>query len=203
MQFTKLEIPDVVLIEPRRLDDIRGYFMEVFHEKVFRTHVADVHFVQDNEAMSAGVGTVRGLHFQKPPAAHGKLVRVLNGAVYDVAVDIRHGSPFFGKHVGLVLDASSAKMLWIPPGFAHGYCTLKNDNIVAYKITDFYSAEHDAGIVWNDPDLGINWPVTSNDAILSDKDRLLPAFMNIPPLFTFQENLIEKQENSCKTQVNS
>ncbi|CAF4395159.1 unnamed protein product, partial [Rotaria sordida] len=109
--------------------------------------------------MSTAIGTVRGLHFQKPPAAHGKLVRVLNGAAYDVAVDIRHGSPFFGKHIDLILDAVSAKMLWIPPGFAHGHCTLKSDTIVAYKITDFYSAEHDAGIAWNDPDLGIHSPV--------------------------------------------
>ncbi|CAF3942678.1 unnamed protein product [Rotaria sordida] len=195
MQFTKLEIPDVVLIEPRRLEDTRGYFREVFHEKIFKTHVADVHFVQDNEAMSTAIGTVRGLHFQKPPAAHGKLVRVLNGAAYDVAVDIRHGSPFFGKHIDLILDAVSAKMLWIPPGFAHGYCTLKSDTIVAYKITDFYSAEHDAGIAWNDPDLGINWPVASNDAIVSDKDRRLPTLANLPPLFTFQEHSVAKTKH--------
>ncbi|CAF3366467.1 unnamed protein product [Rotaria socialis] len=187
MQFTKLEIPDIVLIEPRRLEDARGCFIEVFHEKLFREYVADVHFVQDNEAMSTATGTVRGLHFQKPPAAHGKLVRVLSGAVYDVAVDIRHGSPYFGKHVGLVLDALSGKMLWIPPGFAHGYCTLKTDSTIAYKLTDFYSAEYDAGTAWNDLTLGINWPVDPSNAIISDKDRSLPAFGNLPPLFTYTE----------------
>ncbi|CAF2156115.1 unnamed protein product [Rotaria magnacalcarata] len=165
MQFTKLEIPDVVLIEPQRLEDARGYFIEVFHEKSFQEHVADVHFVQDNEAMSTAIGTVRGLHFQKPPAAHGKL------------------------HVGLVLDALSGKMLWIPPGFAHGYCTLKTDSTVAYKITDFYSAEHDAGTAWNDLTLGINWPVDPSNAIISDKDRSLPAFGNLPPLFTYTESI--------------
>ena len=136
-----------------------------------------------------------GLHFQKPPAAHGKLVRVLSGAVYDVAVDIRRGSPFFGKHVGLVLDASSAKMLWIPPGFAHGYCTLENNSTVAYKITDYYSAEHDAGIVWNDADLGINWPVVSNDAILSDKDRLLSTLANTSSPFVFSGHSLVTTEH--------
>jgi dTDP-4-dehydrorhamnose 3,5-epimerase len=192
MQITKLEIPDVLLIEPRRLEDARGYFMEVLHEKTFKMNVADVHFVQDNEAMSVAIGTMRGLHFQKPPAAHGKLVRVLNGAVYDVAVDIRHGSPSFGKHVAVELDASAGNMLWIPPGFAHGYCTLKNDSLVAYKITDFYSAEHDTGIVWNDPQIGINWPVNTSDAILSEKDRLLPLLADVPPFFTFQKHFAEK-----------
>ncbi len=185
MQITKLEIPDVLLIQPRRLEDARGYFVEVLHEKNFRMNVGDVHFVQDNEAMSTAIGTIRGMHFQKPPAAHGKLVRVLNGAVYDVAVDIRHGSPSFGKYVAVVLDASSGKMLWIPPGFAHGYCTLESNSLVAYKITDFYSAEHDTGIAWNDPQLGINWPVNFSDAILSEKDRLLPRLADVPPLFTF------------------
>jgi dTDP-4-dehydrorhamnose 3,5-epimerase len=183
MQITKLEIPDVLLIQPRRLEDARGYFVEVLHEKIFRMNVADVHFVQDNEAMSATTGTIRGLHFQKPPAAHGKLIRVLNGAIYDVAVDIRHGSPSYGKHVSVILDAAAGHMLWIPPGFAHGYCTLKNDSIVAYKITDFYSAEHDAGIAWNDPQLEINWPINFNHAIVSEKDRLLPLLADIPPMF--------------------
>lgn len=185
MKFTKLEIPDVVLIESRRLEDARGYFMEILHEKSFREHVADVHFVQDNEAMSKTIGTIRGLHFQKSPAAHGKLVRVLRGRAYDVAVDIRHGSPYFGKYVALELDASSAKMVWMPPGFAHGYCTLENDTIVAYKITDFYSPQYDAGILWNDSTLGIKWPVASIDAIVSDKDRTLPAFTDLPSLFTY------------------
>ncbi|CAF4726378.1 unnamed protein product, partial [Rotaria socialis] len=109
------------------------------------------------------------------------------GAVYDVAVDIRHGSPYFGKHVGLVLDALSGKMLWIPPGFAHGYCTLKTDSTIAYKLTNFYSAEYDAGTAWNDLTLGINWPVDPSNAIISDKDRSLPAFGNLPPLFTYTE----------------
>jgi dTDP-4-dehydrorhamnose 3,5-epimerase len=146
MQITKLEISEVLLIQPRRLDDARGYFTEVLHEKMFKMNVADVHFVQDNEAMSAATGTIRGLHFQKPPAAHGKLVRVINGAVYDVAVDILHGSPSFRKYVAVVLNAFAGKMLWIPPGFANVYCTLKNDSLVACKVTDFYSAEHDTGI---------------------------------------------------------
>ena len=176
MQFTKLKIPDLILISPRRIEDARGYFAEVFQENLFHNQAAPVHFVQENEALSNAIGTVRGMHFQKPPAAHGKLVRVLRGSVYDVAVDIRHGSPTFGMHVGIKLDVTADKMLWIPPGFAYGYCTLEPTTLITYKITDFYSPEHDSGIVWNDPELCINWPIDASAAILSEKDRRLPLF---------------------------
>lgn len=183
---TKLDIPDVIIIEPRLFKDYRGYFREVLHERTFRELVADVHFVQDNEALSTAVGTIRGLHFQKPPAAHGKLVRALAGKVFDVAVDIRKGSPTFGKYVSTQLDAESANMVWIPPGFAHGYCTLEPNSIVAYKITDFYSPENDTGIAWNDPTIDIKWPVDLEKVVISDKDRALPTLDQADNYFQYQ-----------------
>ncbi len=190
MQVTRLDIPDVVLLRPRKHGDARGYFVETFHEQVFRSQVAAVRFVQDNEALSASRGTVRGLHFQCPPTAQGKLVRASRGAIFDVAVDIRRGSPSFGKHVSVVLDAEDGDQLWVPPGFAHGYCTLEPDSIIAYKVTDFYSAADEGGIAWDDPQLGIDWPVERGAAILSGKDRQLPVLADLPPVFSFERSVV-------------
>ena len=186
MQIEQLEIQDVVLIRPRRFGDPRGYFAETFNARAFRERVAALDFVQDNEALSAQVGTVRGLHFQKPPTAQGKLVRTIKGAILDVAVDIRHGSPTFGKHVAARLDAAEGAQLWVPPGFAHGYCTLEPDTLVAYKVTDFYSPADDGGILWNDPALGIPWPVDAASAVLSDKDPRLPRLADLTTVFTYE-----------------
>ncbi len=185
MHATRLDIPDVVLIRPKRLGDARGYFVETFNARLFGREVAEAVFVQDNEALSAQAGTVRGLHFQHPPTAQGKLVRALKGGIFDVAVDIRQGSPSFGRHISTLLTAESGDQLWVPPGFAHGYCTTEPDSIIAYKVTDFYSGADDGGIAWDDPALGIDWPVAPGAAVLSDKDRKLPKLSELPTVFTY------------------
>ena len=186
MQVTRLAIPEVVLVRPKRHGDARGYFVESFNGRAFGREVCDATFVQDNEALSAQVGTVRGLHFQRPPTAQGKLVRALKGAIFDVAVDIRVGSPTFGRHVSATLSAENGDQLWVPPGFAHGYCTIEPDSMIAYKVTDFYSAADDGGIAWDDPALGIAWPVAPGAAMLSDKDTRQPTLAALPPIFAYE-----------------
>ena len=186
MQVTRLAIPDVVVMRPKRHGDARGYFVESFNAGTFRREVCDATFVQDNEALSAQKGTVRGLHFQRPPTAQGKLVRALRGAIFDVAVDIRVGSPSFGRHVSAVLTAEAGDQLWVPPGFAHGYCTIEPDSMIAYKVTNLYSAPDDGGIAWDDPALGIHWPVDVDAAVLSDKDTRQPKLAELPPVFVYE-----------------
>ena len=186
MIIERLAIPDVVLLKPRRYGDARGYFAELFNVRVFRESVAPLDFVQDNEALSAARGTVRGLHFQREPTAQGKLVRCPKGAILDVAVDMRTGSPSFGHWVGARLDAEDGHQLWVPPGFAHGYCTLQPDTLVSYKVTDYYSPADDGGILWDDPALGIEWPVAPGEAVLSDKDRAAPRLVDLPAVFTYR-----------------
>ena len=145
----------------------------------------DANFVQDNHVRNPLKGTLRGLHFQIPPVAQGKLVRVTRGAIFDVAIDIRRGSPTFGRHAAAVLTADNWYQLWIPPGFAHGYCTLEDDTEVQYKATDFYSPSHDRGIAWHDPVLMITWPATIETAIVSERDRDLPPLAEQPDLFEY------------------
>ena len=186
MQVTKLSIPDVVLLQPTRHGDARGYFVESFNARTFAREICQATFVQDNEAFSARAGTVRGLHFQRPPAAQGKLVRALKGAIFDVAVDIRRGSPTFGHHVSAMLTAEAGDQLWVPPGFAHGYCTLEPDSIIAYKVTDFYSAADDGGVSWDDPAIGIEWPVAPGQALLSAKDTKQPRLADLPEIFRYE-----------------
>jgi dTDP-4-dehydrorhamnose 3,5-epimerase len=186
MDKQKLGIPDVKLIIPKRFSDSRGYFSETWSERRFCEEIANVTFVQDNQSVSARKGTVRGLHFQKPPFAQGKLVRVVRGSILDVAVDIRSGSPTCGRHVAIRLDALEGAQLWVPPGFLHGFCTLENDTEVFYKVTSYYSASHDAGVLWNDEDLSIQWPVDANSAFLSDKDKRLPHLKDLPAYFEFK-----------------
>ncbi len=178
------EIADVLLIQPSIHRDDRGFFSEVYNRQQLAAAGLDVEFVQDNHSLSRLAGVVRGLHFQTPPRAQGKLVRVVAGSILDVAVDIRHGSPTFGRHVRAVLSAENWRQLWIPPGFAHGFCTLENDTEVIYKVTETYAPECDRGLKWDDPALGIDWPVASSRAILSDKDRTHPPLSEIPEFFT-------------------
>ena len=180
-----MKIPDVKLIVPKRFGDVRGYFSEIWSDRRFREEVAIVTFVQDNQSMSAKKGTVRGLHFQKPPFAQGKLLHVVTGAIFDVAVDIRKGSPTYKRHVGIRLDAVEAAQLRVPPGFLHGFCTLEDDTIVQYKVTSYYSPSHDAGVLWNDPELDIHWPVDAGSAVLSDKDRCHPRLGDLPDFFEY------------------
>ncbi|MBW8268570.1 dTDP-4-dehydrorhamnose 3,5-epimerase [Caldovatus aquaticus] len=185
MKVERLAIPDLLLIEPRRHADARGFFSEVYSRQALAEFGLDVEFVQDNHSLSRQVGVVRGLHFQIPPAAQGKLVRVVRGAVLDVAVDLRHGSPTFGRHVAVVLSAENWRQIWIPRGFAHGFCTLEPDTEVIYKVDAYYDRAADAGLLWNDPALGIAWPVSAEAAILSEKDRAAPRLAELPRYFTY------------------
>jgi dTDP-4-dehydrorhamnose 3,5-epimerase len=183
MRVESLAIPDVKLLHPRILRDDRGFFTETWNARTLAAAGIAAEFVQDNTAFSRARGTVRGLHFQLPPMAQGKLVRVVRGAICDVAVDLRRESPSYGRHVTARLTAESGAQIWVPETFAHGYCTLEPDTEVAYKVTAFYSPEHDRGIAWDDPDLAIAWPVTAGEALLSDKDRRQPTFRDLPAVF--------------------
>jgi dTDP-4-dehydrorhamnose 3,5-epimerase len=182
-----LEIPDVKLITLRKFADHRGFFSEVFNARQLREHGIDTPFVQDNHSLSVSPGTVRGLHFQTPPHAQGKLIRVLRGRIFDVAVDLRRGSPTYGRHVSIELSADDWTLLWIPPGFAHGFCTLEPQTEVFYKTTEYYAPQSDAGILWNDPGLGISWPASAADAVVSEKDARLPRLEACEPPFAWGE----------------
>lgn len=183
MQITPTEIPDVVEITPKKFGDHRGFFSEVFKRSALRDADIDIDFVQDNHSMSQAVGVVRGLHYQKPPFAQAKLIRVVRGAIFDVAVDIRTKSPTFGQHVSRILSAANWKQLLIPAGFAHGFATLEPDTEVLYKVNAPYAPDHEAGILWNDPALGIDWPVSGSDATLSDKDKVYPTLADAELVF--------------------
>lgn len=170
LNVEKTSIDGVLLVTPKRFFDTRGFFAETWNADRFRkAGIADA-FVQDNHSFSAAAGTVRGLHFQAPPRAQGKLVRALSGSVIDVAVDARKGSPTYGKHVRALLSTENGAQLYIPAGFLHGFATLEANTEVAYKVTDFYSAEHDGSVLWNDPVLAIDWGIDPAKAVLSEKD---------------------------------
>ncbi|MGA9660039.1 MAG: dTDP-4-dehydrorhamnose 3,5-epimerase [Asticcacaulis sp.] len=179
MQSKPLSIDGPVLIYPKILTDERGFFMESFKSDWFREHVADVTFVQDNHSLSRDIGTIRGLHYQTEPHAQCKLVRCLKGAIFDVVVDIRPQSPTFRQWVGETLTAEKGEQLWVPTGFAHGFCTLEPDTEVFYKVTDIYSPAHDAGIAFDDPEIGIDWPVNMKKVVLSDKDKKQPKLASL------------------------
>lgn len=168
MKVTETQIPEVLVIEPKVFGDERGFFLETWQRERYAEHRITREFVQDNMASSRG-GVLRGLHVQHPHA-QGKLVQVLTGEVFDVAVDIRRGSPWFGKWAGVRLSGENRRQLWVPPGFAHGYCVLSDDAVFAYKCTDFYHPENEFSVQWNDPTIAIDWPL-DREPILSDKDR--------------------------------
>jgi dTDP-4-dehydrorhamnose 3,5-epimerase len=176
-------IPAVKVVTARKFGDFRGYFSEVYNRRDFAAAGLDLDFVQDNQSLSALVGTIRGLHFQAPPFAQDKLVRVTRGAILDLAVDIRRSSPTYGRHVAVELSAENWRQLLIPAGFLHGFCTLAPDTEVIYKVTHYYSPEHDLGVAWNDPDIAIAWPTQARDAILSARDAMLPGLRDLPPYF--------------------
>ena len=176
MHVRALNVPDVKVLSPRRIGDRRGFFSEVYNRRTLAGAGIDVEFVQDNHASSAREGTVRGLHFQAPPRAQAKLVRVARGSVFDVAVDLRRGSPTYGRHASVVLSARAWNQVLVPAGFAHGYMTLEPDTEILYKVSDYHAPDHEAGLLWNDPALGIRWPIDERDAVLSDRDRALPPF---------------------------
>lgn len=186
MQVETLAIADVKLLTPRKFSDQRGFFSEVYNARTLAeaAGIAET-FVQDNHAFSADKGVIRGLHFQLPPMAQDKLVRVTRGSIFDVAVDIRQGSPTYGRHVSAVISASNWMQIWVPKGFAHGYCTLEADTEVLYKTTAPYAPDLDRGLAWDDPALGIAWPVDAAAAILSAKDKALPRLADLPPCFAY------------------
>ncbi|MDX2264414.1 MAG: dTDP-4-dehydrorhamnose 3,5-epimerase [Hyphomicrobiales bacterium] len=183
MDVQALAIPDVKLIRPKKFGDERGFFSETYSRRALAEAGIDADFVQDNHSFSAQKGVVRGLHFQIAPHVQGKLVRVTRGAVLDVAVDIRRASPTYGQHVRAELSAENWAQLWVPPGFAHGFCTLTPDTEFLYKVTGYYSPECDRGLAWDDPALAIDWPVPPQDAILSEKDRRHPTLADLPAYF--------------------
>jgi dTDP-4-dehydrorhamnose 3,5-epimerase len=181
MRFTETDLPGVIVVDPTVFGDDRGFFMETYHEAKFRDGGIPESFVQDNHSRSVK-GVLRGLHYQLPKP-QGKLVRVVSGTVFDVAVDIRRGSPCFGKWVGVELSAENKRQLWVPPGFAHGFCVTSEVAEVVYKCTTVYDGPNDRGIRWNDPEIGIAWPVT--EPILSAKDEAAPSLRDAPILPAF------------------
>lgn len=185
MQVIDTKLPGVKVISPVRHVDARGFFSEIFRADVLEQHGIDPQFAQENHSFSVTKGVLRGLHFQVPPAAQSKLVRVAAGAILDVAVDIRTGSPTFGQHIALILSAELGNQLFIPEGFAHGFCTLLPDTHLVYKVNRYYSAEHDRGLRWNDPALGIEWPL-EDEPLLSEKDRHQPLLADLPPVFAYE-----------------
>ena len=183
MKITPQTIPDVLLIEPKRFGDARGFFSEVWKRSALAAQGFTTDFVQDNHSLSREVGVLRGLHFQRPPTAQGKLVRVVRGRILDVAVDIREGSPTYGQHVTCELSSENWAQLWVPRGFAHGFMTLEPDTEVLYKVDAEYDPATDGGIAWDDPALGIDWPLPPGGPVLSDKDRKAARLADIAPPF--------------------
>lgn len=188
MEIKKTRIPGVVIIEPRLFKDDRGYFFESFSERDFNTQVREIHFVQDNESKSS-YGVLRGLHFQKPPYAQSKLVRVIKGAVLDVAVDIRKGSPTFGQHIAVELTEENHRQFFIPRGFAHGFSVLTDEVIFQYKCDNFYAPQSEGALAWDDPELGIDWKIPTDKVILSEKDKHHPQLKDAEWVFDYYANL--------------
>ena len=184
MQIEQFPIAGVLKVTPPRFGDSRGFFSETFHASRFADAGIPGPFVQDNHSMSVQRGVVRGLHCQLAPSAQGKLVRVLRGAIWDVAVDIRHGSPTFGQHVAVELTSDNWAQFWVPAGFLHGFCTLLPDTEVLYKTTAPYAPVLECGVLWNDPALQIPWPINQSEAVLSEKDKILPRLADCPVWFT-------------------
>ncbi|BBD97389.1 dTDP-4-dehydrorhamnose 3,5-epimerase [Sphingobium amiense] len=185
MLIERFELPDVVHFEPKKFGDHRGYFSEIFRKDWFSENIGDFDLIQENQSLSASSGTVRGLHFQTAPFAQGKLVRCLSGALVDVIVDIRRGSPAYGHWMAVELTAERGNQLWVPPGFAHGFCTIQPNTILCYKVTAYYSVENDKGMAWDDPAVGIEWPSVANPELLSAKDKVQPTLAELPPYFSY------------------
>jgi dTDP-4-dehydrorhamnose 3,5-epimerase len=186
MNFQTFDIAGLIAMQPIRRGDARGYFAETFRADLFEEAVGDIAFVQENESLSAKMGTIRGLHFQTDPFAQGKLVRCIAGALLDVTVDIRTGSPTYGQWLAVELSAENGQQLWVPPGFAHGFCTLQPDTMLAYKVTAYYDQASDKGLAWNDSAIGIAWPTVADPDTLSPKDCVQPRLADLPAYFTYE-----------------
>lgn len=188
MQFRTFEIDGPVEIFPRMIADERGYFAEIFRHDLFAENVSSATFLQDNQSLSVREGTIRGLHFQSKPAAQGKLVRCLVGRIFDVAVDLRSGSQTYGRWMSAILSPDQCNQLWIPVGFGHGFCSLEPNSVISYRVTDYYSAENDKGVAWNDPDIAVDWPSVANPTTLSVKDRAQPRLADLPAYFAMEDH---------------
>ena len=179
MRVQALAIPDVRVLVPEKRGDRRGFFSETYSRRALAEIGVGTELVQDNHSLSARRGTVRGLHFQTPPRAQAKLVRVVRGSIFDVAVDLRRSSPTYGRHVSVTLSAEAWNQILVPIGFAHGFMTLEPDTEVIYKVSDYYAPNHEMGLLWNDPSLDIQWPLPEREAVLSDRDREQPEFAGL------------------------
>ena len=187
MEFRTFDIEGPFEVSPKKIEDHRGYFSETFRLEPFIAHAGNVEFVQDNQSLSASEGTVRGIHFQSAPASQGKLVRCLAGSVMDVAVDLRQGSATYGRWISVILTPEANNQLWVPVGFGHAFCTLEPDSIISYRVTNYYSPEHDKGVAWDDPDIAIDWPKIANPETLSAKDRAQPKLKDLPSYFSMRD----------------
>jgi dTDP-4-dehydrorhamnose 3,5-epimerase len=188
MDLRTFDIEGPIEIRPRRIADERGYFSEIFRLNIFTEHAGTVDFVQDNQSLSVRAGTIRGLHFQTKPAAQGKLVRCLAGRFMDVSVDLRSDSPTFGKWISVILSPEENNQLWVPVGFGHGFCTLEPNSIISYRVTNYYSPEHDKGVAWDDPQIAVRWPDIADLETLSAKDRTQPRLSELPAYFSMKDN---------------
>ena len=186
MVFRTFEIEGPLEVVPRKIEDDRGYFSEIFRLGEFTKRAGPVEFVQDNQSLSVRTGTVRGIHFQSLPAGQGKLVRCLSGSVLDVAVDLRRDSPTYGRWISAKLTPEQNNQLWIPVGFGHAFCTLEPNSVISYRVTGYYSPEHDKGVAWDDADIDIDWPELADPSTLSVKDRTQPSLAELPPYFSME-----------------
>jgi dTDP-4-dehydrorhamnose 3,5-epimerase len=184
MEAESLRIEGVRLLRPQRHRDDRGFLSEVYNRQALKGAGIEGDFVQENHILSRERGTIRGLHFQVDPHPAAKLLRVVRGAIFDVVVDLRYGSPTYGEHVAVELSEENWTQIYVPEGLAHGLCTLEPDTVITYRVSDYWSPDVDRGILWNDPDLGIDWPVSGDEAIVSDKDRSQPRLSDLPRYFT-------------------
>lgn len=187
MQFRTFDMNGPLEVIPRKIEDDRGYFSEIFRKNVFDERVPAIEFVQDNQSKSDRTGTIRGIHFQSRPAVQGKLVRCLAGALFDVAVDLRVDSSTFGRWISTTLTPELNNQLWVPAGFGHAFCSLEPNTVVGYRVTDYYSAENDKGVAWDDPDIAIAWPNVADASTLSSKDRAQPRLAELPRYFSMKD----------------
>jgi len=188
MKFRTFAVGGPVEVIPAQIADERGYFSEIYRSDIFAERVESIEFVQDNQSLSIRAGTIRGLHFQTHPAAQGKLVRCLAGRLLDVAVDLRMDSPTFGHWISVVLSPENNNQLWVPVGFGHGFCTLEPNTIISYRVTNYYSREHDKGVAWDDPDIAIGWPDVADAETLSAKDQAQPSLRELPRYFSMKDS---------------
>jgi dTDP-4-dehydrorhamnose 3,5-epimerase len=188
MEFRSFEVAGPLEMTPRKIQDERGYFSEIFRRNSFQDRAGHIDFVQDNQSLSLRAGTVRGIHFQSPPAAQGKLVRCLTGKLLDVVVDLREDSPTFSQWISVVLSSDQNNQLWIPVGFGHGFCTLEPNTVISYRVTSYYSPEQDKGVAWDDPDIAIEWPDIADADTLSAKDRGHPRLTSMPSYFSMKDS---------------